>query len=82
MPNFNITGEQLRAARAIVRMEQTDLAQAAKVSVDTIKRLERTVGQVSANVLTVNAITKTLESAGVEFVPENGGGPGVRLRRR
>jgi predicted transcriptional regulator len=63
-------------------MEQSDLAQAAKVSVDTIKRLERTVGQVSANVLTVNAITKTLESAGVEFVPENGGGPGVRLRRR
>ena len=77
-----MTGEQLRAARAIVRMEQADLAQAAKLSVDTIKRLERSVGQVSANVLTVNAITHALESAGVEFIPENGGGPGVRLRQR
>jgi DNA-binding XRE family transcriptional regulator len=43
-----ITGEQFRAARAMARIEQTDLARQAKVSVETIKRLERTEGPVSA----------------------------------
>jgi transcriptional regulator with XRE-family HTH domain len=79
--NLNVTGEQLRAARAMARIEQSDLAKVAKVSVDTIKRLERTIGPVSANVLTVNAVTQALEAVGVEFIEENGGGPGVRLRK-
>jgi predicted transcriptional regulator len=75
-----VTGEQLRAARAMARIEQADLAQQAKVSVETIKRLERTMGPVSANVTTVDAILRALESAGVEFT--NGGQPGVRLKNR
>jgi transcriptional regulator with XRE-family HTH domain len=75
-----LTGEQLRAARAMARIEQSDLAQQASVSVETIKRLERTVGPVSANVQTVDAVTRALESAGVEFT--NGDQPGVRMRKR
>ncbi len=76
-----VTGEQLKAARAMTRLEQADLAEKAGVSVDTIKRLERTVGPVSANVTTVNAVVLVLEAAGIEFIPENGGGAGVRLRK-
>jgi predicted transcriptional regulator len=76
-----VTGEQLRAARAIARIEQVDLARRAVVSVDTIKRLERTVGPISANVATMAAVVTALEAAGVIFVEENGEGPGVRLKK-
>jgi transcriptional regulator with XRE-family HTH domain len=75
-----ITGEQFRAARAMARIEQADLARQASVSVETIKRLERTEGPVSANVQTVDAVIRALEAAGVEFT--NGAQPGVRLRKR
>jgi transcriptional regulator with XRE-family HTH domain len=74
-----ITGEQFRAARAMARIEQADLARQANVSVETIKRLERTEGPVSANVQTVDAVTRALEAAGVEFT--NGEQPGVRLKK-
>jgi transcriptional regulator with XRE-family HTH domain len=73
-----IIGEQLRAARALARLEQGELAERAKVSVGTIKRLEAIVGPVSANVLTVDAVVRALEAAGVTFT--NGGEPGVKLR--
>lgn len=76
-----VTGEQLRAARAMSRIEQADLAAKAGVSVDTVKRLERTVGPISANVATMNAVVSVLEASGVIFVEENGEGPGVRLRK-
>jgi transcriptional regulator with XRE-family HTH domain len=72
------TGEQLRAARALARVEQSDLASIASVSVDTIKRLERTSGAVSANVATLGPIVLALEAFGVEFT--NGGQPGVKTR--
>jgi predicted transcriptional regulator len=65
----------------MARLEQIDLAKSAGVSVDTIKRLERTQGVVSANLATVHAIVAALETAGVEFIAENGGGPGVRLKK-
>jgi transcriptional regulator with XRE-family HTH domain len=74
-----ITGEQFRAARAMARIEQADLARQANVSVETIKRLERTVGPVSANVQTVDAVIRALEAAGIEFT--NGEQPGVRRRK-
>ena len=63
----------------MARIEQSDLATAAKVSVDTIKRLERTVGPVSANVATVNSVMRVLEATGIEFT--NGNRPGVRMRQ-
>ncbi len=74
-----LLSEQIRAARALIRWDQQRLADAAGISVETVKRLERTPGQVSAYLRTVEAIKKALEEAGVEFT--NGEAPGVRLRR-
>ena len=78
---FVITSEQVRAARALIRWEQRDLAESSKVSLPSIKRLETSPGQLSAQPRTVDAIRAALEAAGVIFVAENGGGPGVRLRK-
>ncbi len=74
-----LTSEQIRAARALLRWGQEELAKAAGISVETVKRLERTPGAVSAYIGTVEAITKALEARGVEFT-ENEEGRGVRLR--
>jgi transcriptional regulator with XRE-family HTH domain len=77
-----ITSDQLRGARALLRWDQKKLAALAQVSVETIKRLERAVGAISAHPLTVEALRKALETAGIVFIEQNGGGPGVRLRNR
>ena len=70
---------QLRAARALLDWNQTELANKAGVSVETIKRLEGIVGSLEATkVSTLDAITKALNKAGVEFT--NGDAPGVRLK--
>ena len=74
-----LTSEQIRAARAMLRIEQRDLADRSGVSLETIKRIERTPGAVSAYASTVDAIRCALEAAGIEFL-ENGGGDGVRRR--
>jgi len=65
-------------ARAAVGWGIRDLAKHANVGVATITRFENE--QVGANAATVEAIQRTLEDAGVEFIPENGGGAGVRLK--
>jgi predicted transcriptional regulator len=75
-----LTSEQIRGARAMLRMEQRDLAALSGVSLETIKRIERTRGPISALVATVDRITRALEAAGIAFVETNGNGPGVRLR--
>ncbi|TJW39666.1 MAG: XRE family transcriptional regulator, partial [Mesorhizobium sp.] len=69
-----ITSEQLRAARALLQWDQKRLAAASKVSTATIKRLEPLSGQLRANEVTVEALRRALEMAGIEFIPENGGG--------
>jgi transcriptional regulator with XRE-family HTH domain len=76
-----ITGEQLRAARAMLKMEQGKLAELSGVSIETIKRLERMEGQLNAQVTTLYSLQKTLEGEGVIFPPENGNLPGLKLRR-
>ncbi len=76
-----LTGAQIRAARALVRMEQAELAERAEVSAQTVKRLERMDGAISANTGTEAAIRRALSAAGVIFIEENGEGPGVRLRK-
>ena len=77
-----MSSEQLRAARALIRWDQADLAKAAGVSTETIKRLERMDGPLgSTRVNTIEAMRRALEAAGVEFIAENGGGPGVRLKK-
>ena len=76
-----ITTEQVRAARGLLRWSQETLAEASLVSVPTIKRLEAKPGVIGGQQRTAQALVRALEAAGVEFIPENGGGPGVRLRR-
>jgi transcriptional regulator with XRE-family HTH domain len=65
-------------ARAALGMGVRELAAAAKVSTDTVARFER--GE-ELKERTVDAIRRAFEDAGVEFIDENGGGPGLRLRR-
>jgi transcriptional regulator with XRE-family HTH domain len=78
-----ISIEQIRAARGLLGWSQTELAEATGRSFPTIKRLERESAEgpvVSEDVR--EAVKRALEKAGVEFIPENGGGAGVRLARR
>ena len=74
--------EQLRAARSLLGWSQTELAKRAGLSLPTVKRVEREDGS-GPNVSEEarNKLRATLEKAGVEFISENGGGPGVRLRK-
>jgi len=81
-PVLSISSELVRAARALLRWEQRDLASASSVSLPTIKRLESKPGPLAAHGSTLAALRKALESAGVEFIDENGGGQGVRLRKK
>ena len=75
-----LTAEQLRAGRSLVRMTQEALSEATGVSVPTLRRWEGSSGPIGGSAMNVDAVKKTLEAAGVEFIPENGGGPGVRLK--
>lgn len=70
---------QCRMARAALELGVRELADAAKVSTNTVTRFER--GE-PLRERTVDAMRAALEAAGVEFIAENGGGPGVRLRKR
>lgn len=76
-----LTSEQIRAARALLRWEQKDLAEASGISLPSIKRLETQPGALAAQQRTVDALEAALEAAGVEFIAENGGGAGVRLKK-
>jgi transcriptional regulator with XRE-family HTH domain len=69
---------QSRMARSALRWGVRDLARHAGVAMDTIARLER--GETTLHPRTLAAIRSALEAAGIEFIDENGGGPGVRLR--
>jgi hypothetical protein len=82
MEKFLITSELVRAARALLRWEQRQLAEASSVSLPTVKRLEAKPGIMVAHAPTTAALIRALESAGVEFIDENGGGAGVRLKKR
>jgi hypothetical protein len=76
-----ISSAQMRAARALLRWSALDLARASKVGVATIRRVEVVEGEIPATNANEAALRKALETAGVEFIDENGGGPGVRLRK-
>ena len=70
---------QCKMARAATGLGLRDLARNSGVSPNTVSRLERGEELKPATVL---AIRTALEAAGVEFIEENGGGPGVRLAKR
>jgi transcriptional regulator with XRE-family HTH domain len=72
---------QLRAARALTGLSQAEVAEAAGVSIPTLKRAEAG-GPIKVAEDTIGAIAKALEKAGVEFIAENGGGAGVRMKKR
>ena len=75
-----VTGPQMRAARALLGLSGERLAELSGVSLVAIRRAETdrgTAGMMRAN---GNAIRHALELAGIEFIAENGGGAGVRLR--
>ncbi|MGU3668424.1 hypothetical protein ACLBX9_29945 [Methylobacterium sp. A49B] len=74
-------GNQLKAARALVGMEQSRLAEATSLNVNTIRNMEAAgAGPIAGRSVNVQAVQRALEAAGVEFT--NGGEPGVKLRRK
>jgi hypothetical protein len=77
-----ITSDQIRAGRALIRWSAADLAREAKLGLATIRRAEVSEGATSMTVANELAVRRALETAGVEFIDQNGGGPGVRLRQR
>ena len=70
---------QCRAARAMIQMKQPELAKAAGLGLSTIVDFEKERRVVSDQAIT--AICTALEEAGVEFIDENGGGAGVRIKK-
>ena len=77
---MGISSAQLRAARALLRWSALDLAKASKVGVATIRRVETIEGEIPVTAANEAALRAALESAGVEFIDENGGAPASALR--
>jgi transcriptional regulator with XRE-family HTH domain len=81
-----ITAPQLRAARALVGIDQIELAERAQLSLPTIQRMETSGGLIRGNVDSLVKVIRALEDLGVELIGEgstsNLGGRGVRLRDR
>lgn len=73
-----ITGAQCRAARALVEFTRERLAILANVPASTIEEFERKIAKPDADV--VRKLKSALQDAGAVFIPENGGGAGVRLK--
>ena len=75
-----VTSAQVRMARAALNWSVRDLAEAAQIHRNTVTNIE--TGRYAGDAATLAAIVSALRRAGVEFIDENGGGPGVRLRKR
>jgi predicted transcriptional regulator len=82
MSILKVSIRQVKAARALLGWSQDDLAKHSGVSAPTVKRLEAAEGDIGGRAETGEALVTALQDAGVEFIAENGGGPGVRLTRR
>ncbi|WP_420557905.1 helix-turn-helix domain-containing protein [Roseovarius sp.] len=80
LEQVKISKGQIRAARGLLGWSQATLAEHAKVSSMTVKRAEGS-GSPYPGQGALGAIREALEAAGVEFIPENGGGAGVRLKK-
>ena len=79
-----ITAAQLKAARALLGIDQRALAEAADLSVPTIQRMEGSDGDIRGNIDSLVKLIAALETAGVDLISEGvvseGGGRGVRLK--
>ncbi len=73
-----LSAAQVRGARGFVGWSARELAEAANIGLSTVQRVEAGGAITPAN---MDAIRRALETAGIEFVPENGGGAGVRMRK-
>jgi DNA-binding transcriptional regulator YiaG len=80
MPDARMTPETCRAARALLALSQTDLAARANVSVVTLRNYENGTTEAPSHATWLR-IKRALEQAGVQFIDENGGGPGLRLKK-
>jgi transcriptional regulator with XRE-family HTH domain len=78
--NVEMSSAQCRAGRALLDMTQSQLAELAKLGLSTVVDFEKGRRQVSQ--AAVETIQSALQRAGVDFIEENGGGPGVRLGKR
>jgi DNA-binding XRE family transcriptional regulator len=76
---MTVTSAQVRMARAALEWTVRDLAEATGLHRNTITNLE--VGRYAGDPETLSNIKGVLEAAGIQFIDENGGGPGVRLRK-
>ncbi len=76
-----ITSGQIKAARALLGVTATKLAELSGVAYTTIVRLESSSGVPSGQVRTLDAVQKALEKAGIEFIGTPEDGPGVRLKK-
>jgi DNA-binding XRE family transcriptional regulator len=79
---LKVSIRQIKAARALLGWSQEDLARISHVSLPTIKRLETGEGPLGGRTETVIKLVSAIEHGGVDFIDENGGGRGVRLRKR
>jgi transcriptional regulator with XRE-family HTH domain len=79
-----ITAGQMRAARALLGIDQRELAERAGVSVPTIQRMEASEGTVRGVIESLTKVVEALDRAGIELIgenaPSNGAGRGVRLK--
>lgn len=75
-----IISQQIRAARALLRITVVDLANASGVGIATIKRIEAVNGIPPAHARTLDQISRALSEAGIEFVGTPDDRPGVRIR--
>lgn len=82
LSNYQITTRQVKAARALLGWSQGDLANHSAVSEPTIARLESEDGIFGGRPDTIAKIFNALVNAGIKFIPENGGGVGVRIKQR
>jgi DNA-binding transcriptional regulator YiaG len=78
--NVDMSPTQCRAGRALLEMTQGELAQIAGLGLSTVVDFEKRRRRVSTEA--IRGMQEALKRAGVEFIDENGGGPGVRLKKR
>ena len=81
MSRLKVSIAQLKAARALLSWSQEKLATESGISLATVKRLEAAAGELGGRPETGEKLRAALEKAGIDFLGENGGGPGVRLRK-
>jgi transcriptional regulator with XRE-family HTH domain len=79
-----ITGPQMRAARALLGIDQRELAQRSRLSLPTVQRMESSDGVVRGNVDSLMKLVAALDAAGLELIAagaaSQGGGRGIRLK--